>query len=254
MQRFMQKSLLLAIALFCLARGARSDDFRIENRVFSEGKAAPESRSLTLFHEGMVYDFMTEPPEVTIFDKSAGQFILLDMARRQQTQLSTADVEAFVEKLRRAASRQKDPLTRFFADPKFTESYEPASDEISLVSPSVTYRIAIVAPQSESIVGQCRDFSDNYTRLNAMLNRGSRPPTARLQANEAIAQHHAVAREVTLTVVSIKNGVAEKTVLRSTHEVATTLSASDLEQIDKTREARASFKIVEFSQYEKRRK
>jgi hypothetical protein len=255
MQRFMPISRpFLVIALVCLGCGARADDFRIENRVFAEGNAVPESRSLTLFHEGTVYDFMAEPPEVTIFDKSAGQFILLDMTERQQAQLSTADVKAFVEKLRRVAGQQKDPVTRFLADPKFAETYDPANDELSLASPSVTYRIVAAMPKNESIVGQYRDFSDNYTRLNAMLNPGSRPPFARLQANEALARHEAVAREVSLTIVSVKNGAPEKSILRSTHDLATSLSASDLEQIEKAGEARANFKVVPLSKYEKRRK
>jgi hypothetical protein len=255
MQRFTSKcGLLLVITLVCLAYGARADDFRIENRVFTEGKAAPESRSLTLFHDGMVYDFMAEPPEVTIFDKSAGQFLLLDMAERQQTKLLIADVEAFVEKLKHVAIQQKDPVTRFLAEPKFEETYDPVRGEISLASPSVTYRIVIAMPENESIASQYRDFSDNYTRLNAMLNRGSRPPFARLQANDALARHAAVAREVNLTVVSVKDGAAEKVVLRSTHDLAMALTASDLEQIDKAREAHASFKVVAFSKYQKQRK
>jgi hypothetical protein len=255
MRRLLLKSgLLLTVILAGVIRQTPAEDFRIENRVFVEGKQTPESRSLTLFHEGMVYDFMSDPSEVTIFDKAAGRFVLLNMASQEQMELSTTEVNAFAEKLRQLANRQKDPLSRFFADPKFEEAFDAARGELSLASPSVTYRVVVDTPKHESIISQYREFSDWYTRLNAMLNPGSRPPFARLKVNEALALRQAVAREVSLAITTIKNGEAETAVLRSTHDLSPTLTPSDLDQIQKAGEARGKFKVVSSRQYEKRRK
>jgi hypothetical protein len=255
MRRLLLRSgLLLTVILTGAIQEAAAEDFRIENRIFVEGKTTPESRSLTLFHEGIVYDFMSDPSEVTIFDKAAGRFILLNLASQEQTALATAKVNAFAEKLRQLANRQQDPLNRFFADPKFEEAFDAARGELSLTSPSVTYQVVVDAPKSELMVSQYREFSDSYTRLNAMLNPGSRPPFARLKVNEALAGRQAVAREVTLTITTIKNGATETTVLRSTHDLSPTLTPSDLNQIRKADEARTNFKVLPFQQYEKHRK
>jgi hypothetical protein len=255
MYRYITKSgLLLAAMLVCGIQENRADDFRIENRVFVEGKKEPESRSLTLFHGEMVYDFMSEPSEVTIFDKVIGRFILLNMAHQMQTELSIAEVNAFAEKLKQLANKQKDPLSRFFADPKFEERFDATNGELSLTSPWVTYRVVTEVPKNPAVSTQYRKFSDWYTRLNAMLNPGSRPPLARLKVNEALARHQVVAREVTFTMTSVKNDVPQKTVLRSEHDFSPNLTTSDLDQIQHAREARGKFKLVHYNQYGKNRK
>ena len=137
-------------------------DFRIENRVFVEGEKEPQSRSLTLFQAGIVYDFMSEPSEVTIFDKAAGRFILLNMAKREQTEVTSAEIDAFIEKLKRLANKQKDPLNKFFADPKFEERFGAAGGELSLTSPWVTYRVVTEAAKDSTVSADYRDFSDGY--------------------------------------------------------------------------------------------
>ena len=255
MPRFIIKcGLLVAILFLCGANDNWALDFRIENRVFVEGEKEPQSRSLTLFQDGMVYDFMSDPSEVTIFDKAAGRFVLLNMAKQEQTELTIAEIDAFIEKLKRLADKQKDPLSKFFADPKFEERFDAASGELSLTSPWVTYRIITEAAKDPAISAQYRDFSDGYSRLNAMLNPGSRPPQARLQVNEALARHEVIAREVNLTMTSMKNDTLQKTVLRSEHDFAANLTPSDLDQIQNAREARDKFKMVSYDKYEKNRK
>jgi hypothetical protein len=196
---------------------------------------------------------MSEPSEVTIFDKSTGHFILLNMATQEQTVLSTAEVNAFTEKLKQLANKQKDPLNKFFADPSFEELFDADKGELSLISHWVTYRIVTEIPKNQAVVAQYREFSDWYTRLNAILNPGSRPPTARLQVNDALARHQVVAREVNLTMTLVKNNVPQKTVLRSEHDLMPTITPSDLEQIQHAREARGKFKMVPYEKYGKKR-
>jgi hypothetical protein len=255
MSRFMIKSgFLVAIFILCGANDNWALDFRIENRVFVEKEKVPQSRSLTLFQAGMVYDFMFDPSEVTIFDKSAGRFVLLNMAKQEQTEVTTAEIDAFIEKLKRLADKQKDPLSKFFADPKFEERFDAASGELSLTSPWVSYRMITEAAKDPAISAEYRDFSDGYSRLNAMLNPGSRPPMARLQVNQALAGREVLAREVNLTMTSIKDDIQQKTVLRSEHDFSANLSASDLDQIRGARESRDKFKMVPYDKYKKNRR
>jgi hypothetical protein len=254
MPQFLQKCGLLLMAL--LLGGFQENlalDFRIENRVFAEGKTEPQSRSLTLFHDGMVYDFMSDPAEVTVFDKATGRFVLLNMAKQEQTELSLADLDAFMEKLKQLANKQKDPLSKFFASPKFEERFDPANGELSLSSPWVTYHVITEATKNSAISDQYRQFSDWYARLNAMLNVGSRPPLARLQVNDALARHESLARQVTFTLSSVEKNALQKTVLRSEHDFMLSLTSSDLDQIQKAQEARGKFKLVSYDTYRKHR-
>jgi hypothetical protein len=253
-QIMIKSSLVFVVFLIGGALDSFAVEFRIENRVFLEGKKEPESRSLTLFHEGMVYDFLSEPSEVTVFDKATGHFILLNMAKQEQTELSIAAINAFVEKLTQLANKQKDPSSKFFANPKFEERFDAANGELSLTSPWVRYRLLTEAAENEEILVLYREFSDAYTRLNAMLNPGSRPPQARLQVNDALVQHRSLPREVNLTITSIKNNPPQKSVLRSEHDLNLTLTPFDLDHIHQAREARGKFKVVPYKTYEKNRK
>jgi hypothetical protein len=254
MDRFAIKcALLLAAVLFCTIRESHGADFRVENHVFVEGKDEPENRSLTLFQGGIVYDFMSEPSEVTIFDKPTGHFFLLNRTNQQQTEVAISAVEGFMEKLRQLAYKQKDPLSKFFADPKFEERFETESGELTLTSPWVTYRVVIKAARNPALAAQYREFSDWQSRLNAMLNPGSRPPLARLQVNEALAKREVLPGKVHLTMTSLKNETLQKMKLRSEHDFTFNLLPTDLEQIERVREARGKFKLVPYEKYEKNR-
>jgi hypothetical protein len=255
MHRFAFISSLLLVAL--LGRGIgdlRAEDFRIENRVFVEGAKEPVSRSLTLFQGEAVFDFMLDPSEATIFHKTAGRFILLNLANREQTMLPLGEIEAFAGKLKQLANKQKDPLSKFFADPEFEERFDAAGRELTLSSPWVTYRVIGKAAKTPEAAARYREFSDWYARMNAMLNPGSRPPQARLQVNEALARRVVLPEEVHLTVASVKNNALQKTSLHSEHDFSDDLTPADLERIRQAREALEKFKSVSFDQYEKHRR
>jgi hypothetical protein len=228
-------------------------EFRIENQVFAEREKEPKSQSLTLFHEGFVYDFMQEPAEVTIFDKATGRFVLLNVAKREKAEITVAEIDAFVEKLKQLAAKQKDPLLRFFADPKFEETFDVSRGELSLASPLVTYRLTGEVVKDPAVFAEYREFSDGYSKLNAVLNPGSRPPQARLQVNQALARHELMVKEVVLTLIAIKSETNQKTVLRSEHDFSLNLTAADLDRIGNARESMNSFKTLRYEKYQKSR-
>ena len=188
MYRFTIKfSLLLAAILICGVQAMIAEDFRVENQVFVEGKKEPESRSLTLFHGGMVYDIMSEPSEVTVFDKAAARFVLLNLGNQEQTEVSITDVETFAEKLKQLANKQKDPLSKFFADPKMEERFDAASEELTLTSPWVTYRVITKAAKKNADFRSVSRVFRLYSRLNAMLNPVRGRPRLDFQVNDALA-------------------------------------------------------------------
>ena len=220
----------------------------MDNRVYSGDKKEPDSQSTTIFHNAFVYDFLQNPAETTVFDKTAGRFAILDDVRRIRTELGTKELENFTQKLKDRAVKGQDPLMQFLAEPSFEERYDPSRRELILFSDLVNYK-AIVTSADNSVVSQYREFSDWYARLNAILISGSRPPFARLKLNEALARREAVAREVALTITVVKDGKSQPATVRSEHVLSLTLAPADMERIDRARKAMTAYKPVSFEQY-----
>ncbi|HYW77972.1 MAG TPA: hypothetical protein VE890_00275 [Thermoguttaceae bacterium] len=225
------------------------EDFRVDNEVFVGKRTDPASRSTTIFHNGVVYDFMDEPDEVIVLDKAAERFVLLDMARRIRSDLSVEDVTTFTTQLQRSAEKNGDPFIGFLANPKFDEQFDEGSSELTLSSEWMIYRLELQSAGSPQLAHQYREFCDWYARLNTMLHQGAKPPTARLLVNEAISRHAATAREVELTVTPKKTFPPVRVTLRSRHQVIRQVAEADLDRVTQARQFMSIFKPVSFEQY-----
>ncbi len=223
-------------------------DFRVENRVYSGNKKEPDSQSTTIFQHAFVYDFLQKPSETIVFDKNGGRFVILDDARQVRTELGTKELENFTQKLKDRASKEHDPLAQFLAEPVFEERYDPSRRELILYSDLVNYRV-VTTSADNPVASEYREFSDWYARLNAMLIPGSRPPFARLKLNEAIARREAVAREVTLTITTIKDGKSQPSTIRSEHLLSLTLSPNDAALIERARKSMTAYKLISLDKY-----
>jgi len=236
---------------FDAPRGAPQENFRVENAVYAGNSKTPVCQSVTIFHNGTVYDCMKTPAETILFEKSAGRFVLLNLDRRIRTELSVGQVAAFTEELQRLALKSSDPVIKFLADPKFQEQFDPATGELTFDSPSVSYRLSLVQETNPAVVEQYREFSDWSARVNALLTPGSRPPFGRLAVNAALAERQAIASEVTLTLMPGKSPNRQPLTFHSEHRVVRPLTPADLDRVRETREQMGSFKFVDFLQYRK---
>jgi hypothetical protein len=184
-----------------------------------------------------------------------------------RAELTTGQVAAVIEQLRPAAARSKDPLVRFLAEPKFQEQEPGAvfrgplrqivpndhpgaspSGELILSSPLITYRLTLTRVADDGVVEQYHEFCDGYARLNALL--GSPPPFGRLVVNAAMAERHAIASQVVLTVHTGPGSKAQTTI-RTEHRLVRPLEAADQQQVAQTREYMGSFKRIGFEPYRK---
>ncbi|MGW8255848.1 MAG: hypothetical protein ACWGMZ_00025 [Thermoguttaceae bacterium] len=239
-------SVWIVIAMCRVAPGA---DFRVENLVFSGDQKKPSSRSLTLFHQGFVYDFLQDPPETTVLDKSAARFVILDNARHVRTEATLAFVDSYVQKMKKRAAGLNDRLINFFAEPVFLESFNSAEKELRLKSPLVKYRVIVTMPETRDIAAEYREFSDQSARLNAILVPGSRPPFARLKLNDALARYNAIPLKVVLTIASEKDPHHTTYEIRSEHRLSLQLSPADLRRIESAEKAMGKFKLIGFERY-----
>jgi hypothetical protein len=237
--------LLANLVVLCLiAAASRADDFRIETKVFVGKEKGPLNQTVTLFRAGFVYDYLTKPEQVAVFDKPRGRFILLDPATKRKTEIKTEEVLAFAQECQRRSTESSNSFLRFAADPKFETDFS-ASGELTLLSPMIHYKLQTEPASSPEAAEQYREFSDWYARFNAMTNPESTPPFARLVVNEELASRGLVPTEVQLTITKLGRPIT----VRSEHLVKPRLLKRDEEKIAETANQLATFKSVPFAEF-----
>jgi len=242
----------LTVGLCVTSSAAGWEDFRIENKIFVDGQKEPRIQSTTIFHAGVVYDYLTDPTEVTVFDAEHGRFVLLDLTRRIKTELTTDRVLDFCERLKHWAQEQPDPFLKFLGDPHFDEQSDESDSQLTFVSPCMTYRVTAVDAQSEAVARQYREFSDWYCRLNTFLNPGARPPFARMAVNAALAKRQQLPREVHLTIQPGDGLLSRRLNVRSEHLLIRQLLESDRKRIAQTDQFMAMYATVDFVEYQRK--
>ncbi len=236
----------LFVSLF-LAATVRAADFRLENTVFAEGQSQPQSQGVTIFHEGLVFDFLNDPAEVIVFDKAHRRFILLDVGRRLRSEISIDNVKTFVARAKHSLRGHANPNVKWLADPSFEESFDRETVELTLKSTPITYRVQLQAAAAD-VALQYHEFSDCYAQLNHVLSpTKSWPPFPRMMVNDAIERHQAVAKEVHLTVVLNPHDVPTR--IASHHQLTVQLDAGDLKRLAEAREYMAKFRTVSLPEY-----
>ncbi|NQT15327.1 MAG: hypothetical protein HQ582_21405 [Planctomycetes bacterium] len=247
-------SLLALWSLGALSAAAVGSDrdFRIENKVFLDGEEEPCVQSTTIFHEGVVYDYLVDPAEVTVLDKEHGRFVLLDMTRRAKTELAIDRLVSFADGLRRWSQDQSDPLRKFLGSPQFEEHFDEESGRLSFDSPWLTYDLVTVDVPTEMVSRQYREFSDWYCRLNTFLNPGARPPFARMVVNASLHHRQQFPREVELTIRTKENFLPKRRTVRSEHLLVQQLVESDRKRVAQTDQFMAIYAAVDFKQYQQR--
>lgn len=243
---------VLAAAVFLISsaalvtKAAPAADFRVDNAIYRDGQSQPQSQGVTIFHQGVVYDFLSEPAEVIIFDKAHRRFILIDAARRVRSQISMEDVQGVVDRVKQRLSGHANPYMKWLADPAFEESFSPENAELTLRSSMLTYRAQVQSTDPE-VAAQYHEFSDWYTKLNLALTPSSRPPFPRMMLNDAIDRHKGVAKEVHLTVAL--NASAAPIKVTSRHQLTANLGTADMQRVTDARENLRSFPNVSLKDY-----
>ncbi|TWT88540.1 hypothetical protein Mal64_20230 [Pseudobythopirellula maris] len=238
---------LAPCALSFVASAATAAEFRIETTVHALDEEEPTSESITLFHDGVAYDFRDSVGRVTIFRPSSGdkpgRFLLLDENREVRTEIGADQVAALMIKLRRWAALQKDPFLRFAGDPVFKEEFDAATGELRLTSDVLSYRLVTMPVADSAAMAELRGFLDAYAQLHTMLEAGV-PPGPRLKVNEAITRRSVVPVEIELT-----DGDAEEPALKSKHRVTWILSKKDKQRIDLARDHLAEYREVSNAEF-----
>ena len=259
----MLRSAIAAVMLTAVGLGGHAarlgaQDFRIETKVFVGDEAEPVSENLTLFRAGVVYDYLAQPVEIAVFRRSPterdSRFILLDPDQRLRAEIRTERIRSILVDLKSWAASQSDPLLQFAANPQFQEYYDSRGGVLRLESDQMRYRLLTDTLKATAEATLYREFSDWYGRLAAVTHIGSLPPFPRLAANEALARHERIAREVQLTIPARRPSRNTDLVLRAQHHVQWRLSKKDRQRLDETDRYLVAFRSVSFDEFQARRK
>ncbi|TWT48469.1 hypothetical protein [Botrimarina hoheduenensis] len=238
-------TLLLMLSAAALSSAA---DFRIETRVYAAGESEPVSQSVTLFADGIAYDFRDRDHRVTIFRRGMGskpgRFVLLDTNGERRTEIGGERVAVVMTKLQRWAALQDDSFLRFVGDPKFEESFDASTGELRLVSDQLSYRLVTMPVANEEAMKELRSFLDAFSQLHTLLEAGL-PPGPRMEVNRVLARRSVVPVEVELYSGEIDGEPS----LRADHLVTWILSQQDRAKIDLANAQLAEFEEVDNAQF-----
>ncbi len=234
----------------CLAM-ARAEDFRVESTVFANKQKEPVSRSSTVFHAGVIYDYLADPPRTAVLDRTRGRFILLDADRHEKAELPLETISTAVASLRGMAEKSPNAFLKFVANPQFDPQIDQETEELVFASPVLTYRLKTVAAPSAEAGQQYREFLDWTARLNAILTPAAPPPFARLAVNDEVARRNLMSETVELVIPKQWALGGRSLTLRSEHVLTWRLLEKDHDQIARTGSQMASFKLIPFADYRK---
>lgn len=226
-----------------------AQQFRVENRVFEGMNEKPEIETTTLFNDSIVYDYIGQDGEITIYDTERERLILLDPESKVRAEVSCDEIREFIHGLRERANRQESSFIRFMANPQFQTTFDEETSTLRLTSPLVTYRVT-TEPTEESMANAYQRFTDWSSLLSTTMLFGAAPPFARMQLNAEMASRQLFPKEVYLTLRPGGASIMSRPIMRrSEHSFREGLTESELQRIAATGRQMASFEKISFDEY-----
>jgi hypothetical protein len=225
------------------------------SRVDSRTPAQIVSSSLSLIHNGRVYDSVNSADEVVIFDPTEKRFTVLNTEKGLATRPTFDEIRHLLEGLEprtrayleeqqlsgNPASRSTTDSLQFQLKPKFTQSFDPMKGTLVLASESFTYRVETRKWPDIEQVDRYLTWADWTARLNYLLHPGSLFPNPRLALNDALRQH----KDRLPVSVELDLRPNDPLRLRAEHQLVTKLSDDDLQRIARWEQRLSSREVRE---------
>lgn len=257
--RLLLSCCLLAVCVGPPPRAAEEREFRVESEVYANGAEAPVARSLTLFRDGIAWDFL-EPSaakgggeaacDIVLHDPARERVVLVDPLRNLKTQIDAIRLERLSVSLASWARKSDDRLVRWAGGPDFGEGMTESDDRIELVGPRVRYAIEFATPPAPEAVATYRRFADTAILLKALVRPGGLPPFPRLAINRRVAAAGGIPTEVSLEIDSRAAMVTGRAdTLRCVHKFHPRLLAGDFSRIEEAESRVAVATQVELAEF-----
>ena len=231
---------------------------RVESELFAGG-SEPVARSLTLFRDGVAWDFLELPAaggsgmrlaEIALHDPARERVVVIDSGRHVKTQIEAIRLERLSVSLATWARGSDDRLVRWAGGPDFAEGMTEADDTIELAGPRVRYAVGYDAAPSSAAAAAYRKFADSALLLRALVHPGGIPPFPRLALNRRLEAAGAIPTEVTLEIeprLGAIGGPTER--LRCVHRMHPAILAADLARIEEAEAQVAAAEAVDLAAF-----
>ena len=222
--------------------------FRVDNRL-----AIGENtiKSTTIFYDGLVYDFLDDNGQITIYDKTAGTFFLLDQSSRLKTRVTTATLAEDFLRRKEAFRNSTDPLQNYLANPYFEVcDYEGESGLMFFRSPWVEYRFETVILDDPVVSDAYFDHCRQFTLLNIRAS-GFPTPMIRNELNPILEQNRRFPGKVSMTLYPRGKVIFSGSAIHaeSTHTFVRRLQATDEAKVTQANRNRELFREVSLDDY-----
>ena len=222
--------------------------FRIDNRLVIGDHVV---KSVTIFADDLVYDCIGDYGQITIYDKAAGTFTLLDPSCRLKTTVSSESLAEDFARRKEVFRESDNPFQNYLAEPYFEENaYEGESGLMYFRSPWVEYRFETVSLNDPAVSEAYYDFSRQFTLLNIRTS-GLPTPMLRNELNPILEQNRRFPGKVHLTLYPrgkvIVSGLAIH--VETTHTFVRRLQSPDEVKVEQANRYRERFREVSLDDY-----
>ncbi len=253
---------------------------RVESEIFVGDNKQPVARSLTLFRNGIAWDFLEQPAgdntkdanrsdtlssnpsdeptqtdssqmvlqEIVLHDPARDRVVIIDPKRNVKTQIEAIRLERLSVSLASWARKADDRLVRWAAGPDFGDGIQEKGSSLVLVGPRVRYAVDFAAAPSADTSAIYSRFADTAILLKALLHPGGLPPFPRLAINRRVSAAGGIPTTVTLEI-DLKSALlgGHSDVVRSVHKAHPQLLAGDLDRIEEAESQVAVAEPVELA-------
>ncbi len=237
---------------------------RVETEIFADDDEAPVARSLSLFRDGIAWDFLEtlskekdkddagpdEPAEFVLHDPARERIILVDPARHVKTQIDHLQLERLRASLGTWARKSDDPLMRWAGGPDFSNGMEETATKITLTGPRVRYEVTFEEADHGALPEEYQRFADAALLVKALVHPGGLPPFPRIAINRRVAAAGGVPVAVRLEIESRMAKLGRRpNVLRSEHKVLESWLSADHKRVAAAEERMAVAAPVDLATY-----
>lgn len=230
----------------CFASTAQQiADFRIETDVLTADSPQPIDQTVTIFKDGIAYDFSRETPHrILIVDSINNRIALLDSQRKVQTRLGLSELQGNMESARQQLLQSSGGPEKL--QDAAESDYDAGSQMLSVGKRFMRYEAKLQKSQSPEVATQYSAFASASALVNAWQARGSTPPPfARLTLNDQLQRHQVIPTEITRTIF-----VGEKrSVVTSRIHLTYKLGMDEVKLVEQFVAMQVSFPSVSLAEY-----
>ena len=233
---------------FAFGDHVTGQQFKIESQIYVAGEDQPSSSNVTMFSEGLVFDFQskgTQSHEVTILQPKQHQIILLDRLRRMKLVLDDVQLIKMADALRRETSQDK--ISGFLVNERFKETLTLDNGVATLKSPTITYSLRGSRPTNLKVFPIYANFIESFTRMQ-VSDPHAFSPFPRMRLNETIRKLGWIPSEVKVTFQAnalMKEGLTAT----SKHTFIEGLSSTDQAKIAELKTEWLNFEVVDLYEF-----